>query len=231
MFSGRRGLLLVAAVAACAALPSAAHADGDPASDFLITQQVFFGFGQNASASKQAELARLVQNAKAKGFEVRVALIGRPSDLGAVQVLWRRPQTYARFLGQELTLYYPRRLLIVMPNGYGIYRRDRGLAGEEQSALSGLPAPGSNLVAAAELAVQRLAALHGVTVEPTGGSGGPNQNRERLEIVAIVLAVLVALAIAKGIQVLAAYSPRCRAMTIRCTSFVPSPISRIFWSR
>jgi copper transport protein len=39
-------------VAACAALPSAAHADGDPASDFLITQQVFFGFGQNATPSK-----------------------------------------------------------------------------------------------------------------------------------------------------------------------------------
>jgi len=26
-------------------------------------------------------------------------------------------------------------------------------------------------------------------------------------------------------------SPRWRAMTMRCTSFVPSPISRIFWSR
>jgi hypothetical protein len=194
--------LLLAAVAACAALPSAAHADGDPASDFLITQQVFFGFGQNASASKQAELARLVEDAKAKGFEVRVALIGRRTDLGAVQVLWRRPKTYARFLGQELTLYYPRRLLIVMPNGYGIYRRDRGLAAEEQSALDGLPAPGSDLVGGAERAVQRLAALHGVHVEPTAPSGSHDQNRERLEIVAIVLAVLVALAIAKGVQVL-----------------------------
>ncbi len=27
------------------------------------------------------------------------------------------------------------------------------------------------------------------------------------------------------------YSPSWRAMTMRCTSFVPSPISRIFWSR
>ena len=26
-------------------------------------------------------------------------------------------------------------------------------------------------------------------------------------------------------------SPRCRAITMRCTSLVPSPISRIFWSR
>ena len=199
----RRAVLLLATAAACVALlPAAARADGDPASDFLISQQVFFGFGQNASATKQAELQRLVEDAKAKGFEVRVALIGRPSDLGAVEVLWRRPQTYARFLGQELTLYYPRRLLIVMPNGYGIYRRDRGLAAEEQSALNGLPAPGSDLVGAAERAVQRLAALHGVEVAPKGASAGPSQNGERLEIVAIVLAVLIALAIAKGVQVL-----------------------------
>jgi len=27
------------------------------------------------------------------------------------------------------------------------------------------------------------------------------------------------------------YRPKCRAITIRCTSFVPSPISWIFWSR
>ena len=27
------------------------------------------------------------------------------------------------------------------------------------------------------------------------------------------------------------YSPRCFAMTMRCTSFVPSPISSTFWSR
>ena len=27
------------------------------------------------------------------------------------------------------------------------------------------------------------------------------------------------------------HRPSSRAMTIRCTSFVPSPISRIFWSR
>jgi hypothetical protein len=199
----RRALLPLAAAAVCAAvMPSAARSDGDPASDFLISQQVFFGFGQNASAKKQAELQRLVEDAKAKGFEVRVALIGSRTDLGAVPVLWRRPQTYARFLGQELALYYPRRLLIVMPNGYGIYRRHGGVPPEEKAALARLPAPGSDLVGGAERAVTRLAALNGVHVEPTGAPGGPSQNRERLEIVAIVLAVLIGLAIAKGVQVL-----------------------------
>jgi hypothetical protein len=199
----RRAPLLLAAAAVCfAVLPSAARADGDPASDFLISQQVFFGFGQNAAATKQAELQRLVEDAKAKGFEVRVALIGSRTDLGAVPVLWRRPQTYARFLGQELTLYYPRRLLIVMPNGYGIYRRRGGVTAAEKAALARLPAPESDLVGGAERAVQRLAALHGVHVEPTGASGGPSQKRERLEIVAIVLAVLIGLAIAKGVQLL-----------------------------
>ena len=34
-----------------------------------------------------------------------------------------------------------------------------------------------------------------------------------------------------GEQQLSHGSPRCRAITIRWTSFVPSPISRIFWSR
>jgi hypothetical protein len=27
------------------------------------------------------------------------------------------------------------------------------------------------------------------------------------------------------------YNPSCRAITMRCTSFVPSPISSTFWSR
>jgi hypothetical protein len=201
MSSARRALLLLSLAAACVAAPGAARADGDPASDFLIAQQVFFGFGQNASASKQAELQRLVEDAKANGFEVRVALIGSRTDLGAVPVLWRRPQTYARFLGQELALYYPRRLLVVMPNGYGVYRR-RGGVEAEKAALAKLPAPGTDLVGAAERAVVRLAALNGVEVAPRGSSGGHSQNRERLEIVAIVLVVLVGLAIAKGVQVL-----------------------------
>jgi hypothetical protein len=203
MFSARRALALLLALAAVACLPSAARADGDPASDYLISQQVFFGFGPNASPAKQKELALLVRAAKAKGFEVRVALIGGPTDLGSVQVLWRKPQTYARFLGQELTRWYPRRLLVVMPNGYGIYHDRPADLRVEKAALTALPAPGADLVGAAESAVQRLALLHDVRVQPTPQSaGGGNQTRERLEIVAIVLAALVAMALVKAIRML-----------------------------
>jgi hypothetical protein len=35
----------------------------------------------------------------------------------------------------------------------------------------------------------------------------------------------------RPVELAAAQSPRCRAITIRCTSFVPSPISSTFWSR
>ena len=33
------------------------------------------------------------------------------------------------------------------------------------------------------------------------------------------------------VELASSQSPRCRAITIRCTSFVPSPISNTFWSR
>ncbi len=54
------------------------------------------------------------------GFPVRVAIIASRSDLGAVTELWREPRAYARFLGIELSLAYKGRLLVVMPNGFGI---------------------------------------------------------------------------------------------------------------
>ena len=118
-------------------------------------------------------------------------------------VLWRQPQTYARFLGQELARFYPRRLLVVMPNGYGLYGVDEPDLTKEKATLHALPAPGANLLAAAEVAVQRLALLHDVRVEPTPqGGGSGSTTRDRLKIVAVVLVVLVGLALAKGIQLL-----------------------------
>jgi hypothetical protein len=194
-----RTLMLLACVAAALTAGSAARADGDPASDYLISQEVYFPFGQSVSPEKQEQLVELVRAAKEKGFEVRIAIIGSPVDLGAVRLFWRRkPQDYARFLGRELSFFYPRRLLIVMPKGYGIYQRgvDRST---ELELLKTLPTPRRDLVGAAELAVERLAASHDIHVGP--GATGSSQTRNRLVIVAIVLAVLIALALVKAFRI------------------------------
>ena len=50
-------------------------------------------------------------------------MIASSYDLGSITSLWRKPRTYARFLGAELQFVYKDRLLIVMPNGFGISRQ------------------------------------------------------------------------------------------------------------
>ena len=125
--------MLAALIGGRAPSPSpAARADGDPASDYLITQPVFFPFESKASAAAQKELTALLADAKKKGFGVRVALIATRADLGAVPVLYGKPQRYANFLGQELVYYYKGPLLIVMPNGYGIYKSGAALPEDKQ---------------------------------------------------------------------------------------------------
>src|SRR5207248_6928242 len=120
------------------------------------------------------------------------------ADLGAVPSLFGQPKRYARFLGGEIYNLYPGRLLVVMPGGYGV-GRGGALVPREQRALDVLPRPGSGgsaLVAAAERAIRRLAALDGnripSVVRPTkGGSSG----RDRLEILRIVLSAIALVAI------------------------------------
>jgi hypothetical protein len=87
-------------------------------------------------------------------------LIASPADLGSVTALWRQPQNYARFLGQELSVVYRGVLLVVMPNGYGLYHGGTARP-VEQSALADTVAPGADLGTAALSAIQRLAAADG----------------------------------------------------------------------
>ena len=161
-------LLVIALAALCLAgfAPAAAHADGDPASDFLITQDVFVPWDIKLPLAKTGELTRLVHAAKIGGYRLKVALIATPYDLGAITPLWRRPQRYARFLGQELLFVYKGRLLIVMPNGYGIYHHGK-LVTAERKLLDGLPSPaatGADVATAGSAGVRRLVAASGITL-------------------------------------------------------------------
>jgi hypothetical protein len=190
---------LAAAVVAAVALTGApaADADGDPASDYLVSQNVFFSFTQLPASSK-SELTRVVAEANRRGYTVRVALIGNRFDLGSVPVFWRKPQPYAKFLSQELVgpAPYTDRVLVVMPNGYGLSRSGKELPAERRAldGVSSADASREDLAAAGTRAVRRLAALHGIEIE-TGGGG----NGGRLVIAGAFLAALAVAAAAGAV--------------------------------
>lgn len=186
-------LALVAAALTFAMAPSA-RADGDPASDYLITQKVFFPYDLKVPPAKQQQLVALVDEANRAGFTLRVALISSSYDLGSITSLWQKPQTYARFLGAELKYVYKNRLLVVMPNGFGFNRPGRSAA-PEYAVLAKIPVrPGpTGLVDSSLAAVQALAKASGVTLSGTTSARPSSRNHDRL---IIVIAALAALAVA-----------------------------------
>jgi hypothetical protein len=197
--------LAAAAVALVAlALVPAALADGDPASDYLITQPAFLPFDSHVDKDKAAQLLALLAASQKAGFPIRVAVIATKTDLGSVPILYRQPVKYAQFLGQELFYYYTHNLLVVMPNGFGVYAHGRSPAGDRAAVARLRPAgttDGNTLVAAADRAVRTLASRRGITLPAAtaaASSSGSSSNRDRfviggaaLVVVAIVGAVLL----------------------------------------
>jgi hypothetical protein len=181
--------VLAAAVAALVVVAAApfALADGDPASDFLLTQRVFYYPG-----SPKAELDRLkqtVDDAKRAGFEIRVAVITSPYDLGTLSALWEKPQPYCRFLSLEIAFAYKGRLLVVNPNGFGYVDRT-----ETQPAklalLRSIPLrkDQKSLLEAADTAVRRLAGSAGYSL-PKATSHSSSSTQDVLIIVGAAAAV------------------------------------------
>ncbi len=118
-------------------VPGSASADGDPASDVLVTQTLFLPWDAGVSADQQAQLTALLRESEHDGYPLRVALIASSADLGSVTELWRQPQSYADFLGDELSLVYRGTLLVVMPDGFGLYGVNGSLS-PEQAALASM---------------------------------------------------------------------------------------------
>ena len=184
--------------------PTAARADGDPASDVLATQPLFLPQDAGIPTAQQGQLGELQQTAARDGYQIRVALIASRSDLGSVTELWRQPQTYARFLDQELSLVYRGALLVVMPNGFGFYDP----ASPHQpppAALAGvrISAGGPGLAAATLAAVQRLAAASGHPVQiPPAPATVPNaRSTNTASVVAFAIgAALIVLAWAASLR-------------------------------
>jgi hypothetical protein len=187
-------LVVLGAVTVLLSVPPVALANGDPASDYLLTQSVFLPFTTKVDHNEVTRLSDLLRDAEQKKFRIRVAVILSPSDLGTAFSLFGKPEKYAQFLGLELSFVYRDRLLVVMPNGYG-YAVKGDPDPKASVVLKKLPAPGRTAtkeVDAAIVAVQRLAAMEGhrLAAPKVGGSAG----RDRLTIAAAATAAIALIA-------------------------------------
>ncbi|HEX3834722.1 MAG TPA: hypothetical protein VHW04_22250 [Solirubrobacteraceae bacterium] len=184
----RIALLLTAA--AVLMLPSLAAADGDPASDTLLGENVFYPYSPPVARALQLKLNAQTAAAKRAGFPLKVALIAGPTDLGAIPSLFGKPQAYAKFLDQEISFRGAQPLLVVMPAGYGV----QGVTGPARLAVSGLPKPAgktsTDLARAAQTAVAKLVSASGHSVKSTGGGGGSSGGGTTVLLIVLVLAAI-----------------------------------------
>jgi cytochrome oxidase Cu insertion factor (SCO1/SenC/PrrC family) len=196
----RAGALLLLVGALLAASASSARADGDPASDYLVNNQVFLTSLTARLSAADRQLVATVRSANRAGFAIRVALVPTDYDLGSITALWRKPRIYAEFLGAELSAAYRQRLLVVMPNGFG-FNWPRHSAAPAYQVLAGVPvaAGTADPAAAAVGAVRRLAAASGVTIKESSQSssgGGSTHLGVILAAAAVAVVVLGAAALA-----------------------------------
>lgn len=187
---------------------SSALADGDPASDYLLGQQVFVLLQQNGTPPAQKALTEVVAKANKAGYPIRVAVISSEYDLGSVSVLWGKPRTYARFLGIELSLAYKGLLLVVMPSGFGVNWPGHSTAAAYKALASvKVPAGEIGAITAARTAVSRLLSAGGVSLAPAAGpsaSPAPSRATSSGSGVSTSTALLIAAAAMLAIALIAA---------------------------
>jgi hypothetical protein len=182
----------VAAVIVAVVLVRSALADGDPASDVLVAESVFYPYSSNVAQALQARLNAEAAAATRARYPFKVALIAAPSDLGAVTSLFGKPQQYAAFLDQEISfLDIKPALLVVMPNGYGVH--DVGSAVKAAAGALKKPAGArpDDLAQAAIAALPKLAAAAGHPFGPLPGASTSHGASTALKAVVLALAAIV----------------------------------------
>jgi hypothetical protein len=155
----RRAALL--ALALLAALPAAAPADGDPASDVLLAQDAYYPYAPKVARPLASALDGLLKRVRKAGYPMKVALIQTPADLGAYPNLFGDTQSYANLLAKEISFNAKPHLLIVMPAGFA----GDNLGPKVNEALAGITvdtaAKSDGLVTAALAAVAKIASSNG----------------------------------------------------------------------
>ena len=154
----------VTAALVAGVIAAGSRADGDPASDYLLLQNVYLPTRPPSQAAVSS-LERAVDGVYAHGDRVKIALIYDAEDLGSIPSLLGNANGYAQFLGIELGLWYVGPLLVVMPTGFGVYDGGRSTAAEEK-VLQSIPvsaASPDDLTRSATEAVAALAAARALS--------------------------------------------------------------------
>lgn len=191
--ASRVAILALVFLAGCLSLPASALAHGDLASQYLSNHSVFVPLTAKIDEDAAKRLATVVREAEGAGFDVKVALIAQPADLGSLTGLYLKPQRYAEFLSLDLGNVSRPGLLVVMPNGFG-YKKTEGSDARLHGVLVSLGAPGRDTTKQAEaaaVAVRRLAAADG---HPIGPPMGGSENTDRITIAAAATAGIALLA-------------------------------------
>src|SRR4051794_4565283 len=134
-----RRALALAMTLALLALPATALADGDPASDVLLVQDVYAPYQPKVPKPVLDALNATLKKARTAGFPLKVAIVATKDDLGSVPQFFGRPQPYAQFLEREIAFNQKVPLLTVMPAGYGNAEAGSGAT----TALRAVKPPGS----------------------------------------------------------------------------------------
>jgi hypothetical protein len=199
-----RLLPVLAVAAALAALPAPALADGDPASDYLLSEDVYLPLAPGISPDLGRTITDLLKSTRKAGFPLRVAIIAAPRDLGAVPQYFGHPQSYAPFLESEIAFNTKKPLLVVMPTGYGVAAMPTGA----ENGLNGFAPPksaqGEDLGRATVGAIVKLSKAAGHPVPapkiPTAGSGGGGGGTSPLIIFVVPVALLAIGGVLAGLR-------------------------------
>jgi hypothetical protein len=196
----RRLAVLLALAAATCALAPAAFADGDPASDILIAQQLFYPYYSNTPKQAVEQLKTTIADANKAGYPIRVAVITSPYDLGSVSALWGKPRPYARFLSLELAFAFKGPLLIIMPAGYGYVDATKPDAAKLAIVRTVPIGKGTQgLVESGDNAVRALARKAGYKLPPPVHKSGGGSS---MDTIVIAIAAVVGAALVAGVEIL-----------------------------
>jgi hypothetical protein len=168
--------VLVLALAGTGVRPAPSWADGDPASDVLLAQDVFYPYQPKVSPTVEAALEKTLRAAaSATGVHLKVALIGSPEELGLVPNFFGHPQAYANFLDREISFNRQQPLLVVMRAGFGAVPASltsgvAGLAVDTRDGSNGLTRSAISAVVAFARSRGHPIAAPSFAVRSSGGS-------------------------------------------------------------